>query len=109
MDHLSIHLSKSLQTTQGRTSLLDFIQTAPLANADWAKIKRLYKMVEQKNDDELLLTLMLRFDQMPFNKRNNNKKPSNQTIAYIKRRVMRFLRNIAQDDAARRLRSPDAA
>lgn len=48
MDHLSIHLSKSLQTTQGRTSLLDFIQTAPLANADWAKMKRLYKMVEQK-------------------------------------------------------------
>lgn len=104
MDHLSIHLSKSLQTTQGRTSLLDFIQTAPLANADWAKIKRLYKMVEQKNDDELLLTLMLRFDQMPFNKRNNNKKPSNQTIAYIKRRVMRFLRNIAQEDAARFLK-----
>lgn len=101
MDHLSIHLSKSLQTTQGRTSLLDFIRTAPLANADWAKMKRLYKMVEQKNDDELLLALMLRFDQMPFNERYNNKKPSNQTIAYIKRRVMRFLRNIAQDEAPR--------
>ena len=104
MDQLNLQLKEALSSESSRQDLLQFIQTAKWTGSNWAKIKRLYKLLEQEGQgpDQLLVAIITHLDQLPFSsKKKEAVAPRNATLGYMKRRVIRLFKKMGQENPNR--------
>ncbi len=82
-----------------RAQVLAFARSAPLKPGNWRELKWLYKQAESTTEDDVLATLIARFDATEFAQQIEG--PSDLTIGYMKRRARRYLRALGQSDPDR--------
>jgi hypothetical protein len=81
------------KTPTARALLLELCGEAPLRFGVWAGLKRVYKRAEAAMDAEVFGVLAARFDR-ELNKQSSDRDVSAGTLAYLRRRAWRFLRQL---------------
>lgn len=81
------------KTPTTRAMLVQLCNEVPLEFGVWGGLKRVYKQAEEDLDPEIFGVLAARFDRM-VSSAGGNQGPSGATLAYLRRRAWRFLRQL---------------